>query len=170
MTTIHPIKTGVVRNYLIVEEGAILIDCGPPGQAKNIERQLRRLTTDPTDVRLIVLTHSHADHAGRVNELRELTGAEVVLGSADRGWLEQGVVIVPTPTNSWGKFVAAMFKVLMLPFVRLPEPKRTYLSKTKNSTSPRTASMGACSQPPDIRQDRSPSCSMAATPSWEIWR
>ena len=120
MTTIHPIRTSVVRSYLIVEEGAILVDCGPPGQAKKIERQLGRLTVDPTDVTLIVLTHSHADHAGCVNELRELTGARIVVGSADRGWLEQGVVAVPTPTNAWGKFVAATFKALMLPFVQLP--------------------------------------------------
>jgi glyoxylase-like metal-dependent hydrolase (beta-lactamase superfamily II) len=44
----------------------------------------------PKDVAAIVLTHGHADHAGAASDLREVTGAPIILGRADESLAADG--------------------------------------------------------------------------------
>jgi glyoxylase-like metal-dependent hydrolase (beta-lactamase superfamily II) len=72
--------------YLVVGgDGCVLVDAGLPGTEKNVARTLRREGRSFADIKLIVVTHAHVDHAGNAARIRELSGAPIV---AHRGDLE----------------------------------------------------------------------------------
>ncbi len=75
--------------YLVHQAATLtLVDAGAPGSAPRILRALASIGARPQDVKQIVLTHCHGDHAGDVLALREATGAPVVAGDADAGVIE----------------------------------------------------------------------------------
>jgi glyoxylase-like metal-dependent hydrolase (beta-lactamase superfamily II) len=65
------------------ERGYAAIDTGVPGTTPAILDALRQLGARPSDLRQIVLTHSHADHMGSAADLAAATGAEVLAGAID---------------------------------------------------------------------------------------
>ncbi len=66
-----------VPHVLADESGAVLLDAGFPGDASRIRRVMTEAGIGPRDVKAILLTHGHIDHAGNVAELRAWTGAPV---------------------------------------------------------------------------------------------
>ncbi|HEY8518754.1 MAG TPA: MBL fold metallo-hydrolase [Gammaproteobacteria bacterium] len=50
---------------------------------------LRKLGFDPRDIRYVLVSHGHGDHAGGAKFLQERFGARVLLGAADWDLLEQ---------------------------------------------------------------------------------
>ena len=69
-----------VNCYLIDQgDGFCLVDCGTsldPGW-RALENALARARVDPTQIRLLVLTHMHSDHAGGAAMVIEQTGCEL---------------------------------------------------------------------------------------------
>ena len=61
-------------------QGHILIDGGSPESAPMIAQHIRQLGFKPEDVKFILNSHDHFDHAGGISELQKLSGA-VVLAS-----------------------------------------------------------------------------------------
>jgi len=81
---------GMVNCHLIVgPAGCILVDTGLPGSERKIERALRSVGRGISDIRLIVVTHAHVDHAGSAARLRELSGAPILGHAADGDYFEQ---------------------------------------------------------------------------------
>ncbi len=75
---IYPIRiTFVVCHILVDDSGCVLIDTGLAGETRMIARQLRRIGRRLRDVRAIILTHGHLDHAGNLHRLKHVTGAPV---------------------------------------------------------------------------------------------
>ncbi len=70
--------------------GDVLIDSGVPGDAPLIEANIRVLGIDLRDIRWILNSHAHSDHAGGIAQLAHDTGAQVVAGVADAPLLERG--------------------------------------------------------------------------------
>ncbi len=66
-----------VPHLLIDGDGAILLDTGFPGDRRQIEHTLAQCGVGPADVRAIVLTHGHIDHAGNVAWAKQWSGAPV---------------------------------------------------------------------------------------------
>jgi metallo-beta-lactamase class B len=64
------------------EQGAVLIDGGLPETAARVAASLAQLQVDPHEIKLILSSHAHADHAGGIAALKALTGARV-LASAE---------------------------------------------------------------------------------------
>lgn len=64
--------------------GFILIDCGMPQTLYLLLESIRTLGFDPRDVRLILISHAHFDHAGAAEALRRYTGAKLYMGRQDR--------------------------------------------------------------------------------------
>jgi metallo-beta-lactamase class B len=58
-------------------DGLILVDAGLPQSATLIAENIRELGFDPLDIRAILVSHAHFDHAGGVNALQRLSGAAV---------------------------------------------------------------------------------------------
>ncbi|MFO1413907.1 MAG: subclass B3 metallo-beta-lactamase [Burkholderiales bacterium] len=70
--------------------GHVLIDGGIPASATLIEDNIRSLGFDLRDVRWIVVSHAHCDHAGGVAQLARDTGARVIAGAGDAPLLARG--------------------------------------------------------------------------------
>ena len=59
-------------------KGLVLIDGDSPWSPPQIEAHIKALGFDPHDIKLILSSHAHFDHAGGINELQRLTGAPVL--------------------------------------------------------------------------------------------
>jgi len=71
-------------------EGHILIDGGLPVSASSVVANIRTLRFLVEDVRLIVNSHAHYDHAGGIAELQRASGAEVAASPASARWIRSG--------------------------------------------------------------------------------
>src|SRR6185312_1310864 len=58
--------------------GDVLIDGGVPGDAELIEGNIHDLGIDLHDIKWILNTHAHSDHAGGLAQLAHDTGAQVI--------------------------------------------------------------------------------------------
>lgn len=63
-------------------QGSILLDGGLPQSAALIDANIRRLGFRTEDVKLIVNSHAHYDHAGGIAALQRATGATVAASAA----------------------------------------------------------------------------------------
>jgi metallo-beta-lactamase class B len=70
--------------------GHVLIDNGVPGDAQLIEANIRHLGFNLHDIKWILNSHAHSDHAGSMAQLAHDTGAQVIAGAADAPLLERG--------------------------------------------------------------------------------
>ncbi|WIM94792.1 MBL fold metallo-hydrolase [Actinoplanes oblitus] len=81
---VFELSLAVVNVHLVVtDDGLVLVDTGLPRQAPVIERALRGVRRSLGEVRAILLTHHHPDHAGSAADLRARTGATLVAHAAE---------------------------------------------------------------------------------------
>ncbi len=93
---LYQIPLGVVNAFYIDEpDGGVLIDTGFAGNADKILGALRELGRQPSDVKHLVLTHTHADHIGSAAELRKVTGARTFMHPLDAPITEAGTGFRP---------------------------------------------------------------------------
>ncbi len=72
--------------------GHILIDGALPNSAPRIIENVRTLGFEPGDIKLILNSHTHYDHAGGISALQQVTGARVAASPASASVLERGAV------------------------------------------------------------------------------
>lgn len=90
---IHYVGTGGVSAYLITTpEGHFLLDGGPPQSGPAIIAHIEALGFSVRDVRFLLNTHAHIDHAGGLARLQRASGAVMVASEGDRDALEAGRV------------------------------------------------------------------------------
>jgi metallo-beta-lactamase class B len=70
--------------------GHVLIDGGVPGGAPLIEANIQTAGFDLRDIKWILVSHAHCDHAGDVAQLASRTGAQVIAGADDVPLLARG--------------------------------------------------------------------------------
>ena len=101
---------------LLVETdaGLVLIDGALPESAGLIAGNIRALGFRLEDVKLILNTHVHFDHAGGIAELQRLTGAEVVVSKWSAAVLTKGGVSENDPQYGSLQPVAAVKRVRAL--------------------------------------------------------
>jgi glyoxylase-like metal-dependent hydrolase (beta-lactamase superfamily II) len=77
LPSLYRVPLRAVNTFLIDlgDEDLVLVDAGTPGDAGRILDAVGELGRDPADVRHILVTHCHVDHAGGLVELKEATGA-----------------------------------------------------------------------------------------------
>lgn len=109
MRDIAEIQLTRVKAHLVLERDLSLIDCGYVGSRGRIARAIAAHGRTMAELRRVVLTHAHPDHAGSARELAA-AGATIVLHPADwpglqRGWRDVarrpsrgGVFSAMTPT------------------------------------------------------------------------
>lgn len=91
---LYYVGTAGLSAFLITTpQGHILIDGAMPTSAKPIEASIAKLGFKPTDVKVLLNTHAHFDHAGGLAELKKDTGAKLAAAAGDRLALETGKYI-----------------------------------------------------------------------------
>ena len=74
----HIIDTGV---------GLIMLDAGYLESIAEVISNMERMGLRACDLKYILLTHGHIDHAGAARRFRELSGAKIAIGAADREYV-----------------------------------------------------------------------------------
>ncbi len=88
-------------------EGAILLDGGLPQSVPLIEANLESLGVALSEVKWIVNSHAHYDHAGGIAALARLTGAKVAASHAGAKALRLGGVTPDDPQAGLGEAAMA---------------------------------------------------------------
>jgi metallo-beta-lactamase class B len=73
---------GITALLVKTDDGALLIDGGLPQAADMLLANMRALGVAPGDLKLILASHAHGDHAGAIAAIQRATGAQV-LNSAE---------------------------------------------------------------------------------------
>jgi hydroxyacylglutathione hydrolase len=94
----------MVNAHLIIgPDGVVLVDAGLPGSEGKIERALARENRKLRDIKLIVVTHAHVDHAGSAAMLRELSGAPILAHEGDAKHYSREAPMTFCPTGWFGR-------------------------------------------------------------------
>ena len=81
---------GLTSLLIQTDDGLILIDGGLPQSAVQIDANIRALGFDTLNVKAILVSHAHYDHAGGLAALQRYTGATVYTSHAGREALVAG--------------------------------------------------------------------------------
>ena len=81
---------GLSSVLITSKAGHILIDGATPKSAVQIAAHIRKLGFKPEDIRYILVSHEHFDHAGGIAELQALSGATVITSPAAKSVLASG--------------------------------------------------------------------------------
>lgn len=91
---IHYVGSAGLSAFLVTTpKGHILLDAGLPANADMVARNIERLGFALRDVRILLNSHAHFDHAGGLAELRRRTGARLFAMAGDTAALERGVYV-----------------------------------------------------------------------------
>lgn len=71
-------------------DGAVLIDGGLPQMAPLVLERLKSLGVAPGELKLILHSHAHADHAGPLAAIARATGARIVTNAESAAMLARG--------------------------------------------------------------------------------
>ena len=85
------------------DAGHVLLDGGLPESAPLIDGNIRKLGFKTEDVKLIVVSHGHFDHAGGVNALQRHTGATVAASASTADAMQRGENTPDDPQYGFGK-------------------------------------------------------------------
>lgn len=81
---------GLTALLIKTDSGAVLIDGGMPQAADHLLANMRTLGVAPRDLKWILLSHGHADHAGPLAAIKRATGARVVANAESAHLLASG--------------------------------------------------------------------------------
>lgn len=106
---IHSFIAGMANIHFVpTARGVMVVDTGInfPGVSNLIVRNLERDGFEPRDVKLILLTHGHIDHAGNAAELKRITGAPLAAHRNDSEMIMKGWHSIPAGRNMRGRAAA----------------------------------------------------------------
>ena len=87
--------TGVSAFLIVTPAGSFLLDGGLPETAPQIARNVAELGFRLSDVKFLLNSHAHFDHAGGLAELKRLSGAAMVASTGDAPALRAGGPAMP---------------------------------------------------------------------------
>lgn len=88
---------GISAILITGNQGDILIDGGPDTAADLIARNIRKLGFKLGDIKIILHSHEHPDHAGGIARLQQLTGAELFASAEAARTLSTGTAGASDP-------------------------------------------------------------------------
>jgi metallo-beta-lactamase class B len=106
---------GLSAILITSDEGHVLIDAGLPESAAPILASIRALGFKPEDIRLILNSHAHYDHAGGIAEVQRASDAIVAASAWSAGVISHGTspasdpqyaIILPYPPAREVKVIA----------------------------------------------------------------
>lgn len=88
---IYQIKLGMVNAFLIEDNGLTLVDTGYKNSVDKIFDAIKKAGKNPNDIKQVILTHSHPDHAGSAAEIKNRLNIPVLAHAEDAKIIEQGI-------------------------------------------------------------------------------
>jgi len=108
-------QQGTVSAYLVKGPKPTLVDCGYASTYENVLRGLAEVGVMPTDVRYVIPTHVHLDHAGAAGRLlEEMPNAQVFAHERGVPHLVDPTRLIESSTKVFGSTIMALYG--------LPEP------------------------------------------------
>lgn len=108
--------TGVTAFLLTGPQGHVLIDGGYPETAPLIMASIAKLGFDIADVKVLLNTHAHSDHAGGLRALQQASGAELWVSKGDADVMAAG-------RNADDPALGPLRFIGVLGFGRFPAPR-----------------------------------------------
>lgn len=115
-------RVGYSNSILLVNgSNSIIIDTGVRGYFHHFKTQLEHFNLKPTDIKLIILTHTHYDHTGNLKVLAEYTGAKVLVHKNEYDNLKNGFIKIPTGQGKYSRLISSIGKAVYPGFAS-PKP------------------------------------------------
>jgi len=93
---VYRVDVGDLSVFLVVlPESITLIDAGFPGTMASIDEAVRSLGRQPEEIRDVLVTHCHPDHAAGLAEVKLATGARAWMHPADAELVRAGKAFRP---------------------------------------------------------------------------
>lgn len=121
MPGLYAILLGVVNAFLIDSDGLTFIDTGYAKHAQKITEAVQAIGRDPADIRHILVTHCHPDHAGSLAALKRMTDAPAYMHPTDAAMVRAGKAKRPM-TPAPGLVAKVLFRLLIQPAPSSIEP------------------------------------------------
>ena len=100
---VYYVGTAGLSSFLVTSpEGHVLLDTGLPDSAPLIKANIAKLGFKLGDIKYLLNSHAHFDHAGALAELKRDTGAQMVASAADKPLLEGGYYPGRKDKAEWG--------------------------------------------------------------------
>ena len=77
-----------VYAFIVMVDEITLIDCGVAGSEDMLFDYIRKHGRDPEKISLLVLSHSHPDHLGAAQKIKEITGCSIAAHQNEKHWIE----------------------------------------------------------------------------------
>ena len=100
---------GLAALLVTSESGHVLIDGALPESVPHIVANIRSVGFRVEDIKLIVNSHAHFDHAGGIAELQKLSGARVAGSAWTADVMKRGAVLVDSADD--GDEIRALFSL-----------------------------------------------------------
>jgi len=103
-------QPGAVSVYLIRGPKPALVDCGYASSYENVLRGLSEVGMTPNDVRYLIPTHVHLDHAGATGRLlKEMPNAEVLAHERAAPHLIDPTRLIESSTRVFGSDIMSLY-------------------------------------------------------------
>jgi ribonuclease/clavin/mitogillin len=77
-------------HYYLIDalQGKLMVDTGWAGTLPELKSQLRRVAIPLAQIRFVMITHCHPDHAGLTQEIKQAAGARLIIHEKQIPFLE----------------------------------------------------------------------------------
>lgn len=104
-----------VNSYLIeTESGFYILDTGFHKKRIQLEKELQSTKCKPGNLKLIILTHGHTDHAGNAEYLRDKYGVKIAMHKGDTRMVETGDMFIDAQGGLFFRLIVSLMKLLGL--------------------------------------------------------
>ncbi len=104
-------QAGTVGAYLVKGPKPTLVDCGYASSYENVLAGLAEVGVMPSDVRYVIPTHVHLDHAGAAGRLvKEMPNAEVLAHERGVPHLVDPTRLIESSTRVFGAMIMGLYE------------------------------------------------------------
>lgn len=121
-SNIYQINLGAVNAFVIEDNGLTLVDTGYKNSTDKIFATLKKGGKNPSDIKLVILTHCHPDHTGSAADIKKRLGVPLYAHTIDAELIEQGIGGRPSFHLSPGIMNWLVFNVFIKPHGSTIEP------------------------------------------------
>ena len=119
-TPVVLVRNKISNSYLISGEKIAVVDAGVPSDTARIIGAVKdKLHREPLDISLIVMSHYHFDHVGGIPELKNKTGAQLMVHRKAANYIYRGV---PVPGFSASRMFLAAYPMWLSLGAPIPKP------------------------------------------------